>query len=125
MAALAPAVMHNVTLTITAPTSTVFDHRCIINFKCLGKTESMSHEKVAERIANLLVSHERSSIIFTEIVGARTTLKVTDLGLGYDLYLWQLTGPFTAEAFLKMMTFSRDTTYESFSKHIESFIRRS
>lgn len=94
-------------------------------FDVLGTTYIKQFRDATEFTKGLLVRADRTSLLFTSVVGSRTIVRTQDgMTFTHELCMWEGKGPFTSKEFLLMLQFSPQFSNAEWQQHMETCWRK-
>lgn len=98
----------------------VVNEYAMVSFDVLGKKSNSQCHLVEKEIRELLLTNDKSSLVFENVVLARTTLTRNGEFLNHELKMISPFGQYTTEQFIAMMQFTPAISNEAWGKHLNS-----
>ncbi len=100
----------------------IISQHSYINFDVLGSHFDPTFEEAPGFLAGLLLSHEKASLVFQNIVATRSVVyQHTDGSLNHEHSMWYDKGPFTAEQFMQMVKFDHSISNDQWGIGLNKF----
>jgi hypothetical protein len=114
--------------------STIISESCLIKFTVLDNDGAMTIKDAKGFLTGLLASCDKSSLIFSKIVTARSIVKKVStinvlpssithelINTTHEMTLWHDNGPFTFEQFLKMTQYPSGISNDEWFDYLNGF----
>lgn len=105
------------------PATKILSESIVVHFDVLDKSFGGTIKEVVGILKGLLATADATSLIFKNVVAARSLLTLIDgdnyqTNINHNVVLWMFEGPLTSEQFLLLMQHKKEMSQEEWSTYM-------